>query len=93
MQKDQSKVQAPFMVSQIYAYATRNPELQGKMYVTVTRAMVNMGNTIPEVLTLPPLKADPPKPPNGTNPNHPHRPTVVVVWAYCSLFSYYWRRR
>ena len=68
MQKDQAKVQAPFMVSQIYAYATLNPKLQGKMYVTVTQAVVKMGKTIPEVLTLPPLKADPPKPPNGDQP-------------------------
>ena len=73
MQKDQAKVQAPFMVSQIYAYATRNPELKGKMYVTVTRAVANMGKTIPEVLTLPPL--DPPKPPNGDQPKPPTPPT------------------
>ena len=74
MQKDQAKVQAPFMVSQIYAYATRNPELKGKMYVTVTRAVVKMGKTIPQVLTLPPLKADPPKPPN-VHPPKPPTPT------------------
>lgn len=74
MQKDQAKVQAPFMVSQIYAYATRNPELKGKIYPTVTLAMVNIGSTVPEVLTLPPLKADPPKPPN-VDPPKPPKPT------------------
>ena len=67
--------QAPFMVSEIYAYATRNPELKGKMYVTVTQAVDNMGKTIPQVLTLPPLKADPPKPPNGDKPKPPTPPT------------------
>jgi len=75
MQKDQAKVQAPFMVSQIYAYATRNPKLKGKMYLTVTQAMVNIGSTIPQVLTLPPHKADPPKPSN-VDPPKPPKPTA-----------------
>jgi hypothetical protein len=29
--------------------------------------MVNIASTIPQVLTLPPLKADPPKPPTPTD--------------------------
>ena len=74
MQKDQAKVQAPFMVSQIYAYVILSPELKGKIYVTVGQAVVKMGKTIPQVLTLPPLKADPPKPPN-VHPPKPPTPT------------------